>query len=138
MLNRLQLRGNKISKYFHSIAQARPHVSTELNLFTHPEDIFKVEKIIDEEKVMNTPSRFVADKSRSVFEKYKLDKNDPFSFVELTLAGKTQLTEDTYIFKLDFPEEDKDLVMGTDVGRAIRFHKILPTKENPEGTHVKR
>lgn len=139
MLNRLQLRGRQISKYFHSISQARPSVSKDLNMFLQEaQGIFKIPEIIDEMKVMTTPSIFVADKENSLFEKYRLDKSEETSFVELTLAEKRQLTHDTYIFKLDFPEEDKDCVMGADISRAIRFNKVLPTEENPEGEMVKR
>ncbi|CAI2371891.1 unnamed protein product [Moneuplotes crassus] len=138
MLNRLQLRGRSISKYFHSIAQARPSASVDLYIPNGAENIFGIRDKIDEESILNTPSPFVADKAKSLFEKYKLGENDQFSFVELTLGKRIKLTHDTYLFKLDFPEEDKDLVMGTDIARAIRFFKVLPTKENPEGIMIKR
>ncbi|CAI2372351.1 unnamed protein product [Moneuplotes crassus] len=137
MLIRLRLRNLRGSKCFYCVSQERPSFS-DMKMSKKPGNSFSKKGNIDEHKVMNTPSTYVADKSLSLFEKYKTDPKDETALVDLTLAKKTQLTHDSYVFKLDFPEGNENMVMGTDIARVIRFCKVLPTKEDPQGTMVMR
>jgi len=56
--------------------------------------------------------------------------------LEVPLIKKQAITHDTYLFVFGLP--DPEITLGLEVGQHIAIHKVLPTKDNPEGEEIKR
>ena len=92
----------------------------------------------DEERLENTPSPFVADKSQGLFQKYSNGHPDSTTFVNLTLAERVPMTHDSYLFRFEFPKWDRNLCMGSNACGTVLFRVFMETPQNPDGEIVER
>ena len=61
----------------------------------------------------------------------KTMEKDPDGNIELRLAKKIKISDDTFIFRFSFPSESD--VLGLPIGKHVIFSADIPTKEHPEG-----
>ena len=66
----------------------------------------------------------------------QIEKKDEDCNVSFELAKKIKVSDDTYIFRFKFPNEN--MVLGLPIGMHVLFTAMIKSKEFPEGDEVQR
>lgn len=66
----------------------------------------------------------------------QLEKKDADGNVNFELAKKIKISDDTFIFRFKFQNEN--MVLGLPIGMHVLFSAIIKTKDFPEGDEIQR